>query len=264
MLKLFHAINSVCSIKVRVALAEIGLPYEEVVLDLQAGDQQDPEYLKLNPDGVVPTLIDGDLLLVESSLILEYLDRVYNQSALLPKEPAAETTARHWLLRCIAIHDAINTMTFSTSMRDKVLAANSPEQIDAQLARMPNPVMRMKRKDLFEHGLASGYVDQAVVTLKRTLRDISAALAQTQWVSGPNFGISDIALLPYIDRLERLGFDGLWTENCEGVADWLAAMQKRPSYTAEVSGKMTADAASAIRNQGARYWPELRARYSSF
>ena len=77
-MKLYHGITSVCSVKVRIGLAEIGLDYDEQTLDLQKGDQFDPAYLALNPNGVVPTLVDGDLILGESSLILEYLDREQN------------------------------------------------------------------------------------------------------------------------------------------------------------------------------------------
>ena len=60
MLKLYHGITSVCSIKVRIGLAEIGLDYEDAVVDLQKGEQHDPDYVRLNPDHVVPTLVDGD------------------------------------------------------------------------------------------------------------------------------------------------------------------------------------------------------------
>ena len=94
-MKLYHGITSVCSVKVRIGLAEIGLHYDSIVLDLPNGDQHDPDYLKLNPSGVVPTLVDGDLVLVESSLILEYLDRAYNDSKLMPRGRAAEYEARH-------------------------------------------------------------------------------------------------------------------------------------------------------------------------
>ena len=125
---------------------------------------------------------------------------------------------------------------------------------------MPNPVMRMIRNDLYEHGLSSGYLDQALVTLGRTLHDMSDALHRQKWISGPEFGLSDIALLAYIDRLERLGFEGLWTGSHAGIAGWLATMQARPSYAAEVSGKIPSDTAAAMRAEGAKFWPRIRDR----
>ena len=75
---LYHGITSVCSIKVGIGLAEIGLDYDSQTLNLQMGDQHDADYFALNPDVVVATLFDGDQVPVKSSLILEYLDREYN------------------------------------------------------------------------------------------------------------------------------------------------------------------------------------------
>lgn len=262
-MKLYHGVTSVCSIKVRIGLAEIGLDYESVVLDLPKGDQHDPEYLKLNADGVVPTLVDGDLVLVESSLILEYLDRAYNQSRLMPNGRAAEYAARHWLLRCLAIHAAINTLTFSTAMRDRTLASKSPQDIDAMLAKMPDPTMRSKRRDLLDHGLGSGHIQPALKQLRRTFEDMGQALRQNDWVAGQSFGIADIALVSYIDRLERLGFEGLWAVSEPRVGDWLAAMQGRPSYIAEVVGKIDAGAADEMRASGQKHWQELKVQWQA-
>jgi glutathione S-transferase len=69
MLELYHNINSVCAQKVRIALAEKGQKLTEHLLTLQ-GDQNDPAYMKLNPNGVVPTLVHDGNVIIESSLIL--------------------------------------------------------------------------------------------------------------------------------------------------------------------------------------------------
>ena len=258
MLKLYHGVTSVCSIKVRIALAEIGLDYEEEQLDLQRGDQFAEEYRNINPAAVVPTLIDDGLVLVESSLIVDYLDRTYNASRLMPVGRAREAAARHWLLRCLAIHGAINTLTFATVMRKRQLASNTPQQIEALLARMPDPVARMKRRDLYVNGLASAHVGQALMHLRSTFHDMGKALGEGAWVSGPEFGLSDIALVSYIDRLERQGFDGLWRDVEPRIADWLAAMQARHSYQTEVAARIPARIAEDLRRDGAQFFNELR------
>ena len=76
-LELYHNNMSSCAQKARVALAEKNLEWKSHHLDLRAGDQQKPDYLKLNPKGVVPTLIDGDLVIRESNVILEYLNQLF-------------------------------------------------------------------------------------------------------------------------------------------------------------------------------------------
>ncbi|HTY67546.1 MAG TPA: glutathione S-transferase family protein, partial [Alphaproteobacteria bacterium] len=78
MLTLYNAPHSTCSQKVRICLAEKGLAFEDIRLDLgKAREHLKPEYLKLNPNGVVPTLVDGDDVIIDSSVICEYLDEKY-------------------------------------------------------------------------------------------------------------------------------------------------------------------------------------------
>jgi maleylacetoacetate isomerase len=94
-MKLFTYWRSQAAFRVRVAMRLKGLAMEKVSLDLLKGDQFAADYLKLNPEGVVPTLIDGDgPPLVQSLAILEYLDEKYPQPPLLPKELRARAHAR--------------------------------------------------------------------------------------------------------------------------------------------------------------------------
>ena len=64
MLTLYDGTTSVCAIKVRLTLAEKGLSWESRTLDLRRGDQFEADYLKLNPGAVVPTLIDGEAVII--------------------------------------------------------------------------------------------------------------------------------------------------------------------------------------------------------
>jgi glutathione S-transferase len=75
-LELYHSVNSVCAQKVRVALAEKGLEYKSRLMTLR-GDQFDPAYMRLNPNGVVPTLVHDGRAVIESSVILYYLDEAF-------------------------------------------------------------------------------------------------------------------------------------------------------------------------------------------
>ena len=94
-MKLFTYWRSQAAFRVRIALGLKGLQAEKVTLDLLAGDQFAADYHKLNPEGVVPTLIDGDgPPLVQSLAILDYLDEKYPDPPLLPRELRARAHAR--------------------------------------------------------------------------------------------------------------------------------------------------------------------------
>ena len=97
MITLYHAHHSTCSQKVRVVLAEKEQAFETVSLDLGKKDQLDPEYLKLNPNGVVPALVDGPDVILESSVICEYLDERYPGVQLTPDDVVERARMRAWM-----------------------------------------------------------------------------------------------------------------------------------------------------------------------
>src|ERR1700741_4633092 len=94
-LVLFNAPQSTCSQRVRFTLHAKGLPFEERKLDLFAGDQLKPEYLAINPNGVVPSLLHDGRSIIDSSVIMEYLEEVFPASeSLVPDDPVERATMR--------------------------------------------------------------------------------------------------------------------------------------------------------------------------
>ena len=87
LLELYHHGSSVCAAKVRFALMEKGADWEGRYIDILKGDQFDPEYMKLNPKAVVPTLVHDGRVVVESTVICEYVDDVFPEPALKPEDP---------------------------------------------------------------------------------------------------------------------------------------------------------------------------------
>lgn len=256
MLTLYHGDNSVCSQKARVALAEKALQWESVLLNLPRGDQYAPEYMKLNPDAVVPTLVHGDLVVRESSVIIEYVDRLSLENPLMPTGRAAEMTTRLWLIRAISIHEAINTMSFATVQWQRVQSL-PPEAIDAELVRLPNPQVAAKRRDIYAHGVHSVFVGGALRVLTVMFRDMQTALESGAWLTGERYGLADTTLIAYVDRLDRLGLRGLWDGRFPKVDPWLRASQARPSYATAIAGFLTPPVVEGMRSAGQAAWPEI-------
>ena len=91
---LYNAPQSTCSQRVRFVLNAKKLSFVEIKLDLLAGDQFKPDYLALNPNGVVPTLDHAGAIVIDSSVIIEYLDEIAPEPPLLPKDPIARAQVR--------------------------------------------------------------------------------------------------------------------------------------------------------------------------
>ena len=98
-IELHHADMSTCAQKVRILLAEKELPWISHELNLRLRDQHRPEYLKLNPNGVVPTLVDDGAPVIESTVICEYLDDKYPDPPLRPADPLERARMRIWTKR---------------------------------------------------------------------------------------------------------------------------------------------------------------------
>ena len=96
-LTLYHNGPSTCSQKVRLILELKKLDYESKSLDLMSGEQHDPEYVKLNPNHVVPTLVVNDMALIESSLINEYLEDTFPEIKARPSDPSSIHKMRLWI-----------------------------------------------------------------------------------------------------------------------------------------------------------------------
>src|ERR1700754_4495063 len=91
---LYNAPQSTCSQRVRFVLNAKGLPFEEKKLDLLPGDQLAPDYLKLNPNGVVPTLDHDGQIVIDSNVITEYLDEVERDKSFTPENPVQRAHMR--------------------------------------------------------------------------------------------------------------------------------------------------------------------------
>src|SRR5689334_4632481 len=96
MLHLYHAPISTCSQKVRLVLAEKQLEWSGTEINFGKGEHLTPAYLRLNPNGVVPTLLHDDHPIIESSVINEYLDDAFPAFSVRPRELKKLAHMRSW------------------------------------------------------------------------------------------------------------------------------------------------------------------------
>jgi glutathione S-transferase len=180
--------------KVLWCLAELGRPFEREDRGGPFGRNNDPEYLRLNPNGTVPTLIDGDLVIWESNTIVRYLCNRFGPTTLYPADAARRALAERWMdwqLGCVAV----------------------------EFVPMYRALVRERR--------GAGEVEAARQRTARLLAMLDAALAQREYLDGSEFTVADIALGPTVYRWYELP---IRREQMPHLQDWYVRLTQRPAF----------------------------------
>jgi len=255
MLILYHGANSVCSIKVRIVLAEKALEWEGRHVDLPKGEQFHADFLKINPRAIVPVLDHDGVLIRESSVISEYLDGLSAHNRLMPTDPVAQAHTRIWGLNTLEYHDSVNTLTFSSYQR-QMLLAKSPEELQARWDAMPDRVRVRKTLDLMEHGAQSHYVPVALSRLQRMCAEMEESLSAHDWLMGSDYGLADALVTAYFFRLDCIGISRLWESRFPRVTDWFVRVSNRPSLAAATAPWLDEATIDNIRRIGRKTFIE--------
>jgi glutathione S-transferase len=255
MLELYHSVNSVCAQKVRIVLAEKGLDYKEHLMTLR-GDQFDAQYMRLNPNAVVPTLVHDGRPVIESSVILYYLDEAFPEPALMPRDPHRRAAVRQFnKLVDEYVHNSCTILTFATAFRPW-FAGLTGEQIEQRLARSPSKQRTEYKRDVALLGLDSRYVKDAVGHHEKLLKTMDAALQEGAWLAGGHFSLADAAVIPYILRLDLLRLSNLW-KGLPSIEAWYQRMRARPSVRKELLERMRPEDKAPFEKIAPDPWPKI-------
>lgn len=228
MLELHHSGLTTCSKQVRLALVEKGLPYVSRYVELFNHEQLSPAYLKLNPWGVVPTLVHDGRVIVNSAAINEYLEDAFPDRPLRPADPAARAKMRLWTWAADMVHPALQNATYNAMMKTRV-AGLTPAQLDTLMARMPQPERRDRLRKLVAGGFAAEEVEQAFERLGYVIGRAEADLAGGPWLAGETYSLGDVSMLAIVDRIGELRPAMLDAAQAPRVNDWWRRMMARPA-----------------------------------
>lgn len=229
MIELYHTATSTCSQKVRITLAEKNIEFTSRNVNLRLNENLTPEYLAINPNGVVPTLVHDGNVILDSSVICEYLDEVFPQPRLGPDDAVGRAHMRKWLRFLEEVPTAaIRVPTFQ-------MALAPFKGIDQEKFRAERADIRPLRKHFYRRMGVQGFAPEEIAAsldqLDLTLRRMEEALRKGPWLMGDAFTLADIVVLPTVDRLDDLGMAPMW-DGYPGIAAWYSRIRARPSYAA--------------------------------
>jgi len=197
MIKLYDFLPCPFGQKVRVVLAEKSLSYELIEVDLAKSEQRRPEFLRLNPFGKVPVLIDEDTVVYDSTIINEYLDDEYPDPPVLPRIESSSLRARARLFEDFADNSF-------TPQVGQLMAENAKPEAE----RDPNRLQRIRQ------------------TIERVLDYLNRELQSQHFLAG-EFSVADIGFAPRLLVLNELGIDA--GMNRPNVEAWIKRLLDRPS-----------------------------------
>jgi glutathione S-transferase len=209
---------------VRICLWEKGLEFSEVKLDLFKGDQLTQEYKQLNPNGVVPTLVHDSEVVIDSSVIIEYLDESFPQVPLSPATPAGRAHMREWM----RFSEEVPAPAVRVPSYNLVFLRHFQKMTDEEFIAFGES--KPLRKDFFLKMGRSGYSDeemrQAEGRLQMTIDRMQSQLQSAgPWLLG-EYSLADICFIPVMMRLNDIGLSRLWADH-DKVSEWFLRYRQR-------------------------------------
>jgi glutathione S-transferase len=227
MLELYHAGLTTCSKKSRLCLREKGLPYKSHYLSLDKFEHHTPEYRKLNPNGVVPTLVHDGKVVIESGVINEYLDEVFAEVPLKPADPLGRARMRVF---CKMADEyalpAVRVPTWSR-IKPKTVKAMTDAQFEAAMRDTPLIDHQLKFRALRADGFTQKEIEESRGRMDFVCDRAETALAEGPYLAGSQYTLADIAILPYVQAFSMTRPELLQTH--PRLKEWYERVMARPA-----------------------------------
>ena len=234
--ELYHFWSSVCSVRARMALEEKGVQWESRYIDLFNFDQMTPEYLAINPDGVVPTLVHDGEAVHESSVIIDFVDDAFDGPSLKPSDALHTARVREFMKLCDDKFSAIVLPTFVKYLLPKLKNRWGADELQIQAQRRPTEFYQKVHGDGINGAISDDDIEKCHDDIQTILDRMEAMLAEEAWLVGNQLTLADITVAPYMFRLLALGLDGWWAPDVRPrVGEWYKRVAALPSYQTAVN-----------------------------
>lgn len=227
---LYNAPQSTCSQRVRYAMHAKNLGFEERKLDLFSGDQLKPEYLAINPNGVVPALVHDGVPVIDSAVILEYLEDIHPEVAPMRPEDPREVARMRAMMRFV---DEVPTPAIRIPSYNLAFLPHYQAMTEAEFQALcdSKPLRREFLMRMGRTGFPKADMDEALGRLRRGVERMAHWLAEGggPWLMGRDLSLVDLAIMPVIVRMDDIDLGHLWADHPE-VQDWLDRIRATPEF----------------------------------
>jgi glutathione S-transferase len=210
---LYNAPQSTCSQRVRFVLNAKKIAFEQHLLDLFSGDQLKPEYKAINPNAVVPALMHEGRIVLDSSVIMEYLDEVESDTIVFTPPDVVDKARMRWMMRYI---DEIPAPAIRVPSYNLAFLPHFQKMSEEEFIALceSKPLRKEFLMTMGRTGFPQKEMDIATDKLQRTVVRMNEWISQSggPWLMGEELTLADIAVMPVIVRLEDINMDYLWKD----------------------------------------------------
>jgi len=229
-LTLYNAPQSTCSQRVRFILHSKDLSFEDVRLDLFSGEQLKPDYLAINPNGVVPTLVHDGAVVTDSSVIMEYLEEVFPEPrSFTPSDPVIRARMRSMMRFIDEVPAAsIRIPSYNLAFLPHFQAMSEEE---FQALADSKPLRREFLMKMGRTGFPDAEMNEAMGRLERTVIRMNADIEVSggPYLLGTEPSLADISVMPTIVRMDDIRLTHMWSDK-PAFANWLDAIRAEPAF----------------------------------
>ncbi len=230
-LHLYHSGISNCAMRVRIALEEKNLPWTSHHLDILKKEHLNPDYFGINPKGLVPTLIDDGVVIVESDDIIDHIDKKFPDSPLRPTSASGLEQMYEWMRLAVSIHmTAVKPFVYYHKVQ-KFMRKNQADQGKYLSLQTDKELLSFHSKASSEQGFTPEDVAQAKSILTDCFAKAERILSENDWLVENQFSLADIAWLPLHFTLVRSEFS---FEEYPAIEAWALRFTERKSFKKSV------------------------------
>ena len=220
--------------RVKICLFEKGLAFKIKWLNLGLMDQKNPSYLKLNPTGMVPTLLHDGRAIYESNVINEYLDAVFPTPPLVPKDAYGQAQMRMWFAFENDFAKPFRDAVYETMGKERLQSTGiTPEKLRDEISKRTTNEVYVR----FATKVLTTPKDEALVADRQQLLMEKMSLMDSRlsdgrpWLCGEHFTLADIALGPRVDMFPIVGVADLY-QRFPNIGKFMDRLKARPSWAA--------------------------------
>ncbi len=228
---LYDFANSPCARRVKISLIEKGMSFDREVVNLSLMEQKTPEYLRINPNGLVPAMSHNGHTLFESSVICDYLEDLVDAAPLYPRSLDDRLAVRAWQDLELAMAKDYRTLMYAMVMGPLHHIAYSRQEFLDKAARASDNPAHIAWEDKIWRLQVLSPEEQAQYRkgLYQYVQTVEAALAGRNYLVAEQFSLADVATYPRLKMFPIVGIP-LSAVHFPNIARWMARMEQRSSF----------------------------------